>query len=88
MALRDALVARNRAVIVENIAVFRTIIERSSNIDNPNNIIDQLDDCLQKISLAQDKINTLERMMPLQRSPGDEQEQEEQESPPTKSKKK
>ncbi|MAD25609.1 MAG: hypothetical protein CMO44_15725 [Verrucomicrobiales bacterium] len=88
MALRDALVARNRAVIVENIAVFRTIIERSSNIDNPSNIIDQLDDCLQKISLAQDKINTLERMMPLQRSPGDEQEQEEQESPPTKSKKK
>ena len=88
MALRDALVARNRAVIVENIAVFRTIIERSSNIDNPSNIINQLDDCLQKISLAQDKINTLERMMPLQRSPGDEQEQEEQESPPTKSKKK
>lgn len=88
MALRDALVARNRAVIVENIAVFRTIIERSSNIDNPSNIIDQLDDCLQKISLAQDKINTLERMMPLQRSPPDEQEQEEQESPPTKSKKK
>ena len=88
MALRDALVARNRAEIVENIAVFRTIIERSSNIDNPSNIIDQLDDCLQKISLAQDKINTLERMMPLQRSPGDEQEQEEQESPPTKSKKK
>ena len=88
MALRDALVARNRAVIVENIAVFRKIIERSSNIDNPSNIINQLDDCLQKISLAQDKINTLERMMPLQRSPGDEQEQEEQESPPTKSKKK
>lgn len=89
MALRDALIARNRAVIVENIALFRLIIERSSNIDNASNIVNQLDDCLQNISLAQDKINTLDRMMPLQPSQGDQEEQqEEKDSPPTKSKKK
>ena len=76
MALREALLARNRAVIVENIAIFRTIVERSANIDC--NIINQLDDCLRNISFAQDRINTLERIMPAQQPPGDEED----DSPP------
>ena len=87
MDLRSALLARNRAVIIENMAVFRTIMERSSNIE-PNAIIDKLDDCLRKISLAQDKLNTLERMMPVQRSGDEEEEEQEQDSPPPRSKKK
>ena len=60
MALREALMIRYRAIIMENVAIFGSIIERSSNIDG--NIIDRLDSCLGKISEAQDKMNTLDKV--------------------------
>tara|TARA_B100001113_G_scaffold351494_1_gene350654 strand:- start:1435 stop:1698 length:264 start_codon:yes stop_codon:yes gene_type:complete len=83
MALREALMIRYRAIIMENVAIFGSIIERSSNIDG--NIIDRLDSCLGKISEAQDKMNTLDKVMPM-KVPSEEQESPP--APPEKNEKK
>jgi len=63
MALREALMIRYRAKIMENVAIFSTLMERSTIVDG--NIIDRLDTCIHEISAAQDKMNTLDRVMPM-----------------------
>ena len=63
--IRDALNARYRAEIMEGIATFSVFAERPMGVANHADLLKDLDMCLQKVSEAQAKLNSLDRIMPI-----------------------